>query len=288
MDNILVFGASGQLGKCIKEAAKRRHMKNIAFLEDNKFNVLDRKSLEYVFAERHPKFLINCAEHIEVDHAEMEPERAKRLNAEGALNIAQTCAKHATTLIHISTDYVFRGNIPKLLHERDYTEPLNMYGHTKLEGERIIATFQPQHIIIRPGWVYSEYGNNFVRTMLQTTTVQDEVCVPADRVGSPTYGMDLANAILDIIPHNNWKYGTYHYSNEGVSSLYDFARAIFDISKIPMKVNPVISNYYATPIKGPAFSAMDKTKIKNTFGLSIPYWRDALKVCLHNLVQPQH
>lgn len=288
MGNVIVFGTSGQLGKCIKAAVQQRHTRNVVFLDDKKMNVLDRKSLENVFVERHPKIMINCAEHIEIDQAEKEPELAKRLNAEGALNMAQTCAKYNVTLIHVSTDYVFRGNIPKLLHERDYTEPINMYGHTKLEGERIIATFLPQHIIIRPGWLYSEYGDNFVKTMLQAATERNEVSVAADRVGSPTYGMDLANAILDMLPDHNPQYGTYHYSNEGVSSLYDFARAIFDISNIPMNVTPSISNYYATPIKGPAFSAMDKTKIKRTFGLSIPYWRDALKTCLQNLLSQEN
>lgn len=292
MSNVLVFGTSGQLGNgqlgmCIKEAARQRQMKDIAFLE-GAIDVLDRQGIADVCAERQPKIIINCAEHIEIDRAEKDPELAKRMNAEGALNIAQVCAKHKVLLIHLSTDYVFRGNIPKLLHERDYTEPMNIYGHTKLEGERIIATFQPQHIIIRPGWLYSEYGDNFVKTMLQTATEQREISVPTDRMGSPTYGMDLANAILDMTENNHMEYGTYHYSNEGVSSLYDFARAVFDIANIPMTVTPVISNCYATPISGPAFSAMDKTKIKKTFGLSVPYWRDALKICLGNILNDHH
>ncbi len=285
MSNILVFGASGQLGKCIKQAAKQRRISHIDFFEDKEINILDRKSLEDLFAKKRPNFMINCAENIAIDKAESEPELAKRLNTEGALNAAQICDKYAVTLIHMSTGHVFRGNIPKLLHERDYTEPVNVYGHTKLEGERIISTFLHRHIIIRPGWLYSEYGDNFVKTMLEAAIEQDEINVPVDQIGGPTYAMDLANAILDILPTKNWNYGTYHYSNEGVSSWYDLAKAIVDILKIPVKINPIISNYYATPIKGPAFSAMDKTKIKNTFGLSIPYWRDALKVCLDNLIQ---
>lgn len=292
MSNVMVFGASGpmkngQLAACLKEAAKRRRMEDIAFFDEEALNVLDRKKMEELCAEQQPKTIINCADHIEVDQAEKEPELAKRLNAESALNVAQVCAKHRILLIHISTAYVFRGNVPKLLHERDYTEPMNMYGHTKLEGERIIATFQPQHIIIRPGWLYSEYGDNFVKTMLQTAAEQEEISVPADQIGSPTYGMDLANAILNMTVDHKMKYGTYHYSNEGVSSLYDFARAIFDISNISVTVMPTISNCYATPVQGPAFSAMDKTKIKNAFGLSVPYWRDALTTCLTNILNKQ-
>lgn len=267
---------------------RHRGMRNISCIEDSALNVLDRRELENIFEKIHPEFLINCSEYIDVARAEADSEFAKRLVSGGALNMAETCAKYNTVLIHISTDHVFRGNIPKLLHERDYTEPLSQYGHTKLEGERIVATFQPQHFIIRPGWIYSEYGNNFMTALLQAAAEREQIDVPADQVGSPTYGMDLANAVLNMIdtgPHEHWKYGTYHYGNEGVSSLYDFAKALFDIAKIPTTINPIISNYYATPMNGPAFSAMDKTKIKKTFGLSIPYWRDALETCLKNLTQ---
>lgn len=280
---IVVLGASGQLGSCLKKVSAERNVTDISFPSEEAGNILSPELLDKLFLDEKPSFVINCAAYTAVDKAEDEQEICRRVNRDGAEYIAMACASHQATLIHISTDFVFKGNVPHLLTETDPTDPENIYGLTKLEGEASIAAILPKHFTLRTSWLYSEYGNNFVKTMLRLGKERGEVGVISDQVGSPTYAIDLAAAIFDIIESGSDAYGIYHYSNEGVTSWYDFAKAIFEIGKVNAVTNPVKTSEYITKAVRPAYSVMDKTKIKNTFGIKIPYWRDSLAICLEKL-----
>jgi len=283
MNTILVFGASGQLGHCLKKVAGEKQVTDIYFPQEGEANILDEAGLEALFAEQKPKFCINCAAYTAVDKAEEDIATARKVNKDGATNLAKLCKAHGATLVHVSTDFVFEGNSPYLLVETDAANPINVYGLTKLEGEQAITDILPEHYTLRTSWLYSEFGNNFVKTMLRLGAERDELNIIVDQVGTPTYAIDLAGCILDIIAADNKQYGIYHYSNEGVTSWYDFAKGIFDISKTNVKVGPIRTSQYPTPAVRPTFSVMDKTKIKSTFNLEIPYWRDSLEVCIKRL-----
>lgn len=281
--NILVFGGLGQLGQCISKVCIQRGWSAILFLDEVEGNILDPEILEKLFQQESPEFVINCAAYTAVDKAEDEVGLSEKINKDGAGNLARCCEQFKATLIHISTDFVFEGNVPKLLNEEDLAEPINVYGKTKLAGEQEIVSILKEHYIIRTSWLYSEFANNFVKTMLKLGFERDELSVITDQVGTPTYGVDLASAILDIVESGNKTYGTYHYSNEGVTSWYDFAKAIFDLSGTEVKLHPIPGSAYPTKAARPAFSVMDKTKIKQTFDLEIPYWRDSLITCINAL-----
>lgn len=280
MVKTLVIGAAGQLGQCLKTVAERRGIDNIIFADEKQGNILDPALLENLFVTEKPAFVINCAAYTAVDKAEDEVELCKAINETGALNLANACANHGATLIHVSTDFVFEGKDVKLLQEADIASPISVYGQTKLDGELAVANVLNEHFIIRTSWLYSEYANNFVKTMLKLGAERDELGVIADQVGTPTYAIDLANAIFDIIASKSEAYGTYHYSNEGVTSWYDFAKAIFEISNTSVKLNPIPGSAYPTKARRPAFSVMDKSKIRTTFNLTVPYWRESLVNCI--------
>jgi dTDP-4-dehydrorhamnose reductase len=281
--NIVVLGASGQLGSCLKKVAAERNITDISFPSEQDGNILDSELLEKLFTAEKPQFVINCAAYTAVDKAEDEQDICRKVNREGAANIAFACEKHNATLIHISTDFVFKGNVPQLLSETDPAEPENIYGLTKLEGEQDITRILKKHFTIRTSWLYSEFGNNFVKTMLRLGKEKDQLGVIADQTGSPTYAIDLAGAVLDVIASDSEAYGIYHYSNEGVTSWFDFAKTIFDISNTSVIVNPVKTSEYVTKAVRPAYSVMDKSKIKSTFDIKIPYWRDSLAICIARL-----
>lgn len=283
MSKILVIGAGGQLGQCLKVVAERRGITEIVFPAEQDANILDESGLNDLLAREQPAFVINCAAYTAVDKAEDEVELAKAINETGAGYLASACLVNGATLIHVSTDFVFEGNEVKLLKEDDQAEPINVYGTTKLDGEKVVSSKLPAHFIIRTSWLYSEYANNFVKTMLKLGTERDELNIIADQVGTPTYAIDLANAIFDIINSSSAAYGVYHYSNEGVTSWFDFAKAIFDISETTVKVNPIPGSAYPTKATRPAFSVMDKTRIKETFSIEIPYWRDSLVECIKQI-----
>lgn len=282
---ILVLGASGQLGHCIAKVSEERQLTDIIFPDEKEANILDIEQLSQLFTQHQPTHVINCAAYTAVDKAEEDVEMARKINAEGAVNIARACEAHQVTLIHISTDFVFEGKQTGVLTETDIAEPINVYGLTKLEGEQQLAEVLPAHFIIRTSWLYSEFGNNFVKTMLRLGKERESLGVIVDQVGSPTYAIDLAGAILDIISSGSEAYGIYHYSNEGVTSWYDFAKAIFDISSTSVQVNPVKTSEYVTRAVRPPYSVMDKSKIKGTFGIGIPYWRDSLVECIGKLLK---
>lgn len=284
MSKILVIGAGGQLGQCLKKVATQRNISAIVFPVEEEANILNQDLLNSLLEREKPEFVINCAAYTAVDKAEDEVELSKAVNETGAANLANSCKSNNATLIHVSTDFVFEGNEVKLLKEDDEAHPINIYGVTKLDGERAVIDILDKYYILRTSWLYSEYANNFVKTMLKLGSERDELNIIADQVGTPTYAIDLANVIFDIIASVNKSYGIYHYSNEGVTSWFDFARAIFDISHTDVKTNPIPGSAYPTKAKRPAFSVMDKTKIKSTFKVEIPYWRDSLEKCIEKLI----
>ena len=283
MSKILVIGAGGQLGQCLKTVAERRGINEIVFPAEADANILNEAGLHDLLAKEQPAFVINCAAYTAVDKAEDETDLAKAINETGAAYLASACLANGATLVHVSTDFVFEGHEVKLLKENDEAKPINFYGVTKLDGELAVANKLPAHFIIRTSWLYSEYANNFVKTMLKLGAERDELNIIADQVGTPTYAIDLANAIFEIITSSSTAYGVYHYSNEGVTSWFDFAKAIFDISETTVKVNPIPGSAYPTKAIRPAFSVMDKSKIKDTFNIEIPYWRASLIECIKQI-----
>ena len=280
---ILVLGGVGQLGQCISKVATQRGITSISFVDEFVGNILDMKVLEDLFNQEKPEYVINCAAYTAVDKAEDEVDLCRKINRDGAENIAKLCAKFDATMLQVSTDFIFEGNVPALLTETDPTVPISIYGLTKLEGEQAVEAILEKYYIVRTAWLYSEFAGNFMKTMLRLGTDRDSLGIISDQVGSPTYGVDLAGALLDIIASDKKAYGIYHYSNEGAISWYDFAKAIFELGNITVAVEPLKTSEYPTKAARPAFSAMDKTKIKSTFGIEIPYWRDSLKVALLGL-----
>jgi dTDP-4-dehydrorhamnose reductase len=283
MRKIIVIGASGQLGQCLAAVVKEENLEEVAFLARAEADILEPSSLEAAFQKHSPTYCINCAAYTAVDKAEDEPEAARQVNRDGVMVLSQLCKQYNSTLIHISTDFVFSGSNVRPWGEGDVAEPINMYGLSKLEGEQAIPAHLDQHFIIRTSWLYSEYGNNFVKTMLRFGKERKELRVIWDQVGTPTYAMDLARCILRITEANTLEYGIYHYSNEGLTSWYDFAEAIFELSGVKVRVVPVRTFEYVTKAKRPAYSVLDKSKIKNNLQLDIPHWRESLKACLQNL-----
>ncbi|MDB5137994.1 MAG: rfbD, partial [Mucilaginibacter sp.] len=283
MNNIVVFGASGQLGQCLKTVAETKKIDAICFPGEKEANILDKDALRLIFDTYKPAWCINCAAYTAVDKAEDDIDLARSINKIGAENLSLLCAEYGSVLIQVSTDFIFKGDKPVPLTESDVAEPINIYGLTKLEGEEAVISILKKYYILRTSWLYSEYGNNFVKTMLKLGAERDELKIIADQVGTPTYAMDLAECILQIIFSDITAYGIYHYSNEGVASWYDFAKAIFDISGTNVKVLPISTSEYVTRAVRPAFSVMDKSRIKQTFNIKIPYWRDSLVMCISRL-----
>jgi dTDP-4-dehydrorhamnose reductase len=280
MKKTIILGASGQLGNCIARVAEERKLNNIMFPAESESDILSPDALRVLFEKENPAYVVNCAAYTAVDRAEEDVDKARMINKTGAANIADICRDLKITMIHVSTDFVFQGNQTKLLNELDPTTPINIYGITKLEGEQVIQEILPEHFIIRTAWLYSEFGNNFVKTMQRLGRERDELGVIVDQVGTPTYGVDLAGIILDFISSESKAFGIYHYSNEGAVSWYDFAQAIFELSNIQVTVKAVRTDEYVTKAVRPSWSVMDKTKIRKVLGTPVPYWRDSLKRCI--------
>ena len=281
--NILVLGGTGQLGQCLQKVASERNIKSITFADEFVGNILDIEVLEKLFTQEKPVFVINCAAYTAVDKAEDEVDLSRKINRDGAENIAKLCLKFDATMFQVSTDFIFEGNVPSLLTETDPAIPISVYGLTKLEGEKAVEAILDKHYIVRTAWLYSEFAGNFMKTMLRLGSERDSLGIIVDQIGSPTYGVDLAGALLDMIASDKKAYGIYHFSNEGAISWYDFAQAIFELGNVNVIVNPLKTSEYPTKAARPAFSVMDKTKIKTTFGIKVPYWRNSLKIALSNL-----
>lgn len=284
--NILVTGANGQLGNCLRKAAEKSTDKYI-FTDVAELDITDPDAIRRIVDENEVDVIVNCAAYTNVDKAEDEPELAELLNATAVGNLAKAAKDADATLIHISTDYVFggsAGNTPR--SEEEAVNPTGVYGVTKLHGEQAVAASECKAIIIRTAWLYSEFGRNFVKTMLSLTATKPELRVVFDQIGTPTYAQDLADAIAAIIGQRkfNGNEGIYHYSNEGVCSWFDFTRHIADISgQTDCHIGPCHSDEFPSKVVRPPFSVLDKTKFKETFGLDIPYWTDSLTTCINNL-----
>lgn len=270
------------MGQCLKVVSLEMGIE-VFFPEESSADILQTELLRQLFERENPDYVINCAAYTAVDKAEDEIDLARKVNKDGAANLAKLCKEFNSVLIHISTDFVFAGNTATLLTEKDISEPINVYGLTKLEGEKAIAEITNQYFILRTSWLYSEFGNNFVKTMLRLGSERSQIKVIVDQIGTPTYAIDLAACILNLIANKNANYGTYHFSNEGVTSWYDFAQAIFKISNLPVKVLPIPGSEYPSKAARPLFSVMDKSKIKLSMDIEIPYWRDSLERCISNL-----
>lgn len=275
--NILVTGANGQLATCIKTLDPSNKECNFVYKNSSEFDITDILVVEDFFKNNTIDYCINCAAYTAVDKAESDIKKAHNVNVKGSENLAKVCDKYNATLIHVSTDFVFDGSSSKPYNETNSTNPLSVYGSTKLEGEQKIQENLERYFILRTSWLYSEFGNNFLKTMLRLSKARDQIGVVSDQIGSPTYAMDLASVILKIIQTNNKSYGLYHYSNEGVASWYDFAVAIFDIEKIEIKVSPITTEDFPTPAKRPSYSVLNKMKIKKNLQIEIPHWRNSLK-----------
>lgn len=284
--NILVTGANGQLGTCMRNAAKNSK-DNYIFTDVAELDITDAKAVAKIVKDNGINVIVNCAAYTNVDKAESDVEFAELLNASAVKNLAEAAKANNGTLIHISTDYVFggsQGNTPRT--ETEPVNPTGVYGMTKLHGEQAIEASGCKALIFRTAWLYSEYGKNFVKTMLNLTSAKPELKVVFDQVGTPTYAQDLADAIFDIIERRKFegKEGIYHYSNEGVCSWFDFTKSIAEIAgNKDCDIHPCHSDEFPSPVVRPSYSVLDKTKFKNTFGLKVPYWTDSLKRYIKNL-----
>ena len=283
--SILVTGANGQLGSELRDLSRVYASDKFTFINRASVDFSDTQAIKEWFADKVFDVIINCAAYTAVDKAESEPDLARAINATAVATLAQIAKDKSSQLIHISTDYVFAGENFQPYTESDVTAPQSIYGLTKWEGEQAMLAINPLNsLIIRTSWVYSQYGNNFVKTMVRLGKERSELGVIFDQVGTPTYAKDLAQAILTIIHHSQdaspKSTEIYHFSNEGVCSWYDFATAIFELSGLNCTVKPIETVAYPTPAKRPHYSLLNKAKIKADYALTIPYWKDSLKTCL--------
>jgi len=279
---VLITGSKGQLGSEIKELASEYENLQCVFKDLPELDICDAEVLNTFIIDQHINAVINCAGYTAVDKAEEEALIAQKVNSEGVLNLANALKKVDGKLIHISTDYVFDGNHSQPYKESDPVSPVGVYGKTKRAGELAVLNSSIDAIVIRTSWLYSMYGNNFVKTMLRIGNNKKSIQVVSDQLGTPTYAKDLAKTCLDILSDagstNISKKGSlYHYSNEGVTSWYDFATAIMEISNIDCKVIPIETKDYPTQARRPIYSVLDKSKIKSDFKVTIPHWKDSLE-----------
>ena len=280
---ILVAGSNGQLGSELKVLHQQYSQWEFLFLDLPDIDITNPQMVGDILKSNSIDVIINCAAYTAVDKAEEEKELARKVNVMGPEVLAKEATRNNCLLVHVSTDFVFDGKKSTPYLEDDAMNPLSEYGRTKADGETAVLGNCNKSIILRTSWLYSGFGNNFVKTMLKLGAERDSLNIIYEQVGSPTYANDLARAILKILEKSvdgAIKYGIYHYSNEGVASWYDFTNAILEIAGITCKVNPILAKDYPLPAERPAYSVMDKAKIKTEFKLEIPYWRESLKVCL--------
>jgi dTDP-4-dehydrorhamnose reductase len=276
---ILVTGSNGQLGSELKDAFANKSV-NIIYTDVQELDITNKEAVRNFIRVNSINLVINCAAYTAVDRAEDEPQISDLINHIAVDYIASALKEVNGKLIHISTDYVFNGKASSPYHEGDLTSPIGVYGKTKLAGEQAVLASGCDCIIIRTSWLYSVYGANFVKTIMRFARERGELKVIADQVGSPTNARDLARAIVTIVQSQKWESGIYHYSNEGVCSWYDFAKAIVDIANIKCKVNACTTAEYPTKAVRPPYSVFEKTKIKSIHGIEVPYWRDSLIDCI--------
>lgn len=280
-DIILITGANGQLGSELKDVLSDK-LYDLVFTDVDELDITDQKSVNEFVAKQKPNIIINCAAYTNVDKCETDAKNARLLNADAPKYLALAANNVNAKLIHISTDYVFSGNHYKPLCETDACNPNTVYGKTKLEGEKNVQSLAKQAVIIRTSWLYSSYGNNFVKTMLNLSEKTDTVKVVFDQIGTPTNANDLASAIAEIIKQKEKIVDTqiFHYSNEGVASWYDFTANIYRLRNKKTNLIPVLSAEFPRPAQRPFYSVLDKSKIKQYFNIEIPYWSVSLEKCL--------
>jgi dTDP-4-dehydrorhamnose reductase len=287
--SIVVFGKNGQLGRSLQDACHELpDTFSFIFLDRTDGDICNIEHLKAIKKKYNPSYIINCAAYTAVDNAEEEQTQCYKVNEIGVKNIAEVFGKSAC-IIHYSTDYVYNTNIGFPLYVKDKLEPISVYAKSKLKGEEALKSLAKRHIIIRTSWVYSQYGNNFVKTMLKLALKTNEINVVEDQIGAPTFARDIADATFKIIqkielnPSNKKYYGIFNYANEGTISWYDFAKYIFAFRNIDMKVNNIPTTSYPLPASRPRWSKMNLSKIKRTFNLEIPHWTLSLKKCLSQL-----
>ena len=280
MNKILVTGAKGQLGSELQVLSKDYSQFEWVFTDREELDLCDLEQLAFEVARINPQFIINCAAHTAVDRAETELELADILNHQAVAVLAKWSQNNNCKLLHVSTDYVFDGTAAIALTETAVTNPINVYGVTKLAGEKACVQENPGSIIIRTSWVYSSFGANFVKTMSKLMQERATLNVVNDQIGSPTYAADLAQAIVTIINHANWQPGIYHFSNEGEISWYEFALAIQEIGGFDCEISGIPASDYPTPAQRPEYSLLDKSKIKASFGVLVPDYKESLTRCM--------
>ena len=284
MKKILVIGSNGQLGNCFKKlAADFETQFEFKFADSQELNITDSRAVENFFDEFQPQFCVNAAAYTTVDLAEKEVDKAFAVNAVGVANISEACKNSNTTLIHISTDYVFDGDTNISYSEDNFTNPQGVYGASKLKGEELALENNPRTIILRTSWLYSEFNKNFVKTMLQLFAVKDELGIVADQFGQPTNANDLAKAVLKIIESDPKVFGIFHFSNYSETTWYDFASKIADFSGSKIKLNPITTAEFPTPAKRPKRSTMALDKIEEVYQIGPIHWEISLQDCLEIL-----
>ena len=285
--NILVTGSNGQLGSEIKDVVTNYKDFKIFFRDLPELNICNADALNTFILNKNINAVINCAAYTAVDKAEEDTETAKRVNAKGVFNLVKAMENVNGKIIHISTDYVFDGTKTLPYDEEDIVNPIGVYGNTKREGELAVINSSIEGIVIRTSWLYSAYGNNFVKTMIRLGKEKKKLNVIFDQIGTPTFAGDLANTCLAILSNEQNRIDkagkVYHFSNEGVASWYDFATAIVELGSLDCKVRPIETKDYPTLAKRPHYSVLNKTKIKTDFNIEIPYWRDSLEKCIEKL-----
>ncbi|MBD8349528.1 dTDP-4-dehydrorhamnose reductase [Dysgonomonas sp. HGC4] len=289
--NVLVTGSNGQLGSELKRAtADHEANLNFIFTDVAELDITNLQAVEQFVKDNNIKYIVNCAAYTAVDKAEDDVELCYKINKDAARNLGIAATNNEAKVIHTSTDYVFDGTGSRPYLETDPVNPKSVYGKSKQEGEAALLEVCPDSIIIRTAWLYSIYGNNFVKTMIKLGKERDALNVVADQTGSPTNAADLAKAIVKILDHSesysHFKAGIYHYTDEGVTSWYDFTVAIHKYAGITScKVSPITTDQYPTRASRPQYSVLDKTKIKTTFEVETPQWEDSLKVCVNELIK---
>lgn len=287
---ILVTGADGQLGQCIRDAAVDSADEYI-FTDVDDVDITDREAVKLCLQVNNFDVVVNCAAFTDVERAETQEDIALRINGEAVRNLANGAKEFGVTLIHISTDYVFNGNANRPIPETAAPDPCGAYGRTKLAGERYIAESGCKALIFRTAWLYSEYGRNFVKTMFDLTRDRESIKVVVDQIGSPTYARDLAKAIVYIVENRMYegREGVYHFTDLGVCSWYDLAEMTARFADHrSCKISPCHSSEYPSKVERPAFSVLDKTKFMSTFGCEIPYWVDSLSACIKRLKEAKN
>ena len=280
---VIVTGANGQLGQSLQFIAPHYPELHFVFCSSTDLDISNAENCQAVFSKIKPNYCINAAAYTAVDKAESEAEKAYLINVIGAKNLAAVCKEYSTVLLHISTDFVFDGNASIPYTENDIPNPSGVYGQTKLDGEKAIQAVFENYYIIRTSWVYSQFGNNFMKTMLRLASEKDSISVVNDQFGTPTNAVDLANALIQIILTDNRQpttdnFGIYNFSNEGQCSWYDFAKKIFEINNITVNLQAIPTSSFPTPAKRPKYSVLNKLKIKSNFGIGLIDWENSLEI----------